>query len=307
MQKIQHYETKEQEKDDLHESLRIPLEKSTYKIKIAGEIPFNFYYTSLTEELKKDFDKIINQDLAKPNSFRYAKKSFSMALDHLMTMFASPKNLPCFSGNYSIDVFLAKDFDEFCSIGSKEKLNLPSFAQGRVTETTLVYMQSLFLRDSKKYEKKIPEHVIMGHAHELLHIFFHYNNIDKNGRLCRLPLLFDEGLTVICANQITKDFKEEFISAKELFLEQVDIFENDKRRIAENRYYQSAGHFMDYLLKTISKKENVDYKEAFQKIFSTIGCLESFNENKQFDAKKYFTEIFNLDIEKEYISFLNKY
>ena len=304
MGNLQHYETEGKEKENLHKSFHIPLEKSIYKIKIGGEIPFNFYYTSLTDEFKKDFDKILKKDFTKPNSFLYAKESFSMALDHLLTMFSSPKDLPCFSGNYSINVFLANDFDELCSIGSKDKLNLPSFAQGRVTGTTLVYMQKLFLNDSKKYEKEIPKHAILGDAHELLHIFFHYNSIDKYGRLCKLPLLFNEGLTVICANQITKDFKEDFISAKELFLEQVDVFANDKRWITENRYYQSAGQFMDYLLKVISKKENLNYKEVFQKIFSTIGCPESFNTNKQFDAKKYFKKNFNLDISKEYNIFL---
>ncbi|HJX50175.1 MAG TPA: hypothetical protein VJ438_01800 [Candidatus Nanoarchaeia archaeon] len=304
MEDIQHYETKDKEKENLHKSFYTPLEKSIYKIKVDGEIPFNFYYTSLTEEFKKDFDKILNKNFTKPNSFLYAKESFSIALEHLLTMFSSPKDLPCFSGNYSINVFLAEDFDELCSIGSKEKLNLPSFAQGRVTGTTLVYVQRLFLNDSKKYEKEIPEHAILGEAHELLHIFFHYNSIDKYGRLYKLPLLFSEGLTVICANQITKNFKEDFISAEHLFLEKVNVFEHDKRWITENRYYQSAGQFMDYLLKVISKKEEIEYKEAFQKVFSTIGCPESFNEKKKFDSTKYFKEIFDLNILKEYNSFL---
>lgn len=306
MEKIQHYETKGVEKESLQKSFYIPLEKSIYKIKIEGDISFNFYYTSLDEEFQKDFERVLENDFSKPNSFLYAKESFSMALDYLLTMFSSPKDLPCFSGNYSINVFLANDFDELCSIGNKNKLDLPSFAQGRVTGTTLVYMQKLFLNDSKKYEKEIPKHSLLGDAHELLHIFFHYNSIDKYGRLCRLSLLFNEGLTVICANQIRKDFEEDFVSAEHLFLEQVNVFEHDKRWITENRYYQSAGQFMDYLLKVISKKENIEYKEAFQKVFSTIGCPEGFNEEKEFDAKKYFKEVFDLDVVEEYDDFLEK-
>jgi hypothetical protein len=304
MKGIQHYETKEKEKEGLHKSFHIPLGKSIYKIKADGGIPFNFYYTSLDEEFQKDFEKILNKDYTKPNSFIYAKESFSMALDHLLTMFSSPKDLPCFSGNYSINIFLANDFDELCSIGSSKKLNLPSFAQGRVTGTTLVYMQKLFLNQSKKYEKEISEHGVLGDAHELLHIFFHYNNIDKYGKSCRLPLLLNEGLAVICANQITKDFKEDFVSAEHLFLGQVDVFKHDDRWITENRYYQSAGQFMDYLLKTISEKEDIEYKEAFQKVFSSICCPEGFDENKQFDAGKYFEEVFGLDIVEEYDNFL---
>ena len=58
---VQHYKTEDKEKENLHKSFHIPLEKSIYKIKMAGEIPFNFYYTTLTEEFKKDFDKILTK------------------------------------------------------------------------------------------------------------------------------------------------------------------------------------------------------------------------------------------------------
>ncbi|PJC45567.1 hypothetical protein CO037_00855 [Candidatus Pacearchaeota archaeon CG_4_9_14_0_2_um_filter_30_8] len=305
MDKIKSYEVEGREKENLHKCYHVSLEKSIYKIKIDGEISFNFYYTSLTEELKKDLDKTLNQDLTKPNSFLYAIESFSRALNHLLSMFSSPKDLSCFSGNYSVNMFLAKDFDEFCSIGRSRKGNYPSFAQGRVSGTTLVYIQRYFITYSKKNIKKIPKLDILGNAHELLHIFFHYNNLNKNGNLNRLPFLLNEGLNVICANQISKKFNEEFISSEHLFLEPVNVFDYDKRWITENRYYQSAGQFMNYLLKKISKKEKISYKESFQKMFNTIGNSENFNDNK-FDAKKFFSKTFGLDISKEYNSFLEK-
>lgn len=221
-------------------------------------------------------------------------------------MFSSPKKLSCFSNNYPINIFLAKDFKEFCSISRSTKGDYPSFAQGRVSGTTLIYLQKYFIEYSRKNIKKIPKADILGNAHELLHLFFHYNNLSKNVKLNKLPLLFNEGLSVICANQINHKFKAEFVSARELFLEQVNFFTKDKRQITENKYYQSAGQFMDYVLKNISKKEKISYKETFQKMFNAIGSPKNFNKNNTFNSNKFFSEIFNLNINEEYASFLKE-
>lgn len=44
---------------------------------------------------------------------------------------------------------------------------------------------------------------------------------------------------------------------------------------------------MDYLLKIITKKEKINYKKAFQKIFSTLSRPENFDkQERKFDVKK---------------------
>ena len=133
MEEIKSYEVEGTEKDNLHKRFFISKEISIHKVNINGNIPFNFYYTSLNKDFRKDLEKILKGNYDKPNSFLYAKESFSKALDHLLSMFSSPKDLFCFSRDYSVNIFLAKDFDEFCSIGSSKKRNLPSYAQGRVS------------------------------------------------------------------------------------------------------------------------------------------------------------------------------
>lgn len=305
---IHEYEIKGIEKDNLRKRLFTPEHKPIYKIEVKGGTFFNFMYTSLTPDFEKDFDKIRKRNYIDPNAFVYAKESFSLAYDHLLTMFSSPRDLSCFSGGYPIDIFLAEGFDEFCSIGNPKKRNIPSFAKGRVSGTTLVYIQDFFLNNSKKNKNKVSKQGILGNAHELLHIFSHYYRREEYGNLnYKSPFLFTEGLTVICANQISDEFKEGFISAEHLFLENdIQVFEHDNRTIKDNKFYQSAGYFMDYLLKTISKRENIDYKESFQKVFSTIGSPDSINDKGEFDAKKYLEKVFNLDILQEYTLFLEK-
>lgn len=302
MKEIESHEVKGTEKERLHKRFFVSNETPIHKVTIDGDVVFNFYYTVLDKELWEDLEKILKKDHSRPNSFIYARESFLKALNHLLSKFSSPKNLPCFSKGHSINIFLARDFNEFCSIGSPKKKNLPDFASGRVSGTTLIYIQKRFLEDSKK--ETISEQAVMGEAHELLHIFFQYNNFDKNGKLAtQLPFLFNEGLTVICANQISKKFNEEFVSPEHLFLEPINAFDYDKRWIPKNRYYQSAGQFMDYILKSISKKEKISYEESFQKMFDEISNSKSFDDKGKFDAKKFFNETFNLDVEKEYCLF----
>lgn len=81
-------------------------------------------------------------------------------------------------------------------------------------------------------------------------------------------------------------------------------FDYDKKWIPKNTVYQSASHFMNYIITKISKKENLSYKEAFQKVFSVIDCPESFEGiNNIFNMKKYFKNKFNIDIINEYKNF----
>ncbi|NCP72193.1 hypothetical protein GW835_02250 [archaeon] len=302
MLKIKFYEVKDKEKENLCKNFVISKEKSIFKVNIDGEIPFNFYYTSLINEFQKNLDEILKGTYKKANVFIYVKERFLKAKDHLISFFYSPEKI-FYSECYSINIFLAKDFDEFCSIGRTTKMNLPSNAKGRVSSTTLIYLQTFLLDNAKRNVHS--KESILGDAHELLHIFFHKYNLKKNGKLNSLPLLFNEGLTVICANQISKDFNEELITAKELFLERINVFDYDKRNITKNRYYQSAGKFMDYLLKKISEKENISYKEAFQKMFNTIGNKDNFDDKNEFNAKNFFIKVFDLNIENEYIYFKN--
>ena len=63
---------------------------------------------------------------------------------------------------------------------------------------------------------------------------------------------------------------------------------------------------MDYLLNIISENAKISYKEAFQKVFDTICCPESFDDKGIFSAKKYMKNIFDLDIIEEYNKFLEK-
>jgi hypothetical protein len=187
-------------------------------------------------------------------------KVFSAGFHRMTSMFSQLKDLHCFIEDHPITIFLAKDFDELCTVGSSEKRDLPSFVTGRTSGTTLVYLQGSFVKRSRKGPVGFSKRDVLGNAHELLHIYFEHNYSAKyEKRREALPLLFTEGLTVVCAEQITKEFAEPFVSAEELFLKnETNVFQNDKRWITENAYYQSAGHFMDYLLRTISEKENIE-------------------------------------------------
>lgn len=306
--KLDTYEVNGEEKKALQKTYYISKKESIYKIIINEKIPLEIIYTSLHSTLKKDLNKILKKELTMPNTILIAKKLFSLANTYVINRFASPEELNCFSGKYATKLFLAKDFNELCKIGTPRKINLPHFVMGRVSNTTLVYRQKFFTDFPKKYGDTIPKTTILGDAHELLHMFFEYERIERYGKTpFRPPLLFSEGLTVICAKQISKDFEKEFISAERLFKEtNINVFENDEGLITESRHYQSAGQFMDYLLKYISKKEDINYKEAFQKMFIEIGNPKHFNKEGKFDSKKFMKKVFKINIHKEYERFLEK-
>jgi hypothetical protein len=309
MKGIEVYETTGVEKAELHKRLVIPEEAPIHSIKMSGRIPFNFMYTSLTEGLARDADVFLaGETNGKPNAFTYAMEDFTRAFDHMLKSFSAPQDLACFSGEYPISIFLAKDFDEFCTIGRKKKWDLPAFAKIRTSRTDLVYLQDPLVDYSRKPEG-LSEYSIQGSAHELLHIFSVHHRLKNYGKLSyRSPFLLTEGLTVICGRQVNLEFDEDFISAEHLFLRTPDnIFEHDDRWITKNRYYQSAGHLMNHLLKAISEKEGIAYNAAFQRVFTTTGCPESFDSKGKFSAPRYFKEVFGLDLPAEYEGFLKGY
>lgn len=132
------------EKKLLQKYYFIPKNKQINKITFQGDISFNFIYTSLDPKLENNFNELKNNNNKTPNGFIFAQKLFSLALKELLSSFSSPKDLSCFTNNHPINIFLARDFDELCSIGSDKKINLPHNVNGWVFKTTLIYLQKFF-------------------------------------------------------------------------------------------------------------------------------------------------------------------
>ncbi|MBN1175140.1 hypothetical protein JXA48_00705 [Candidatus Woesearchaeota archaeon] len=224
---------------NIKRSLFIPDEKEIKIVNVSeNNIPINLVYSSLTPEFEEEFKAFNNK--SRDNAINYIKEELNKALKHLLKCFSNPKKMACFSGKYAINMFLAKDFEEMSTTGVKSRINMPKEAIGYAPGTNLVYLQKGIINH---FHKK-PQYKYLETAHELLHNFFQFNNIEKHKQIVRVPFLFNEGFEVICGNQLNKSFNE-YVNPK-LLLEKMNMnfLDYDKRPIIENSTYQSAGQFM---------------------------------------------------------------
>jgi len=284
----------------------IPTETKLYGLSFKEKSnEFHFIFSSLNAQFNKDIKKLLEKDCSQDNIFIEIRNLFLSVFEYLLNFFPSADGIDIFKYP-SFNMFLTNSPEEFLSFGSRERLNLPVASGGRVVGLFLVYSQDSFTSKNAR-NFNFSKNDILGDAHELFHILQN-SQLIKNKYMGYIPFLFSEGLSVICGNQLSKKFNEDFISKENLFLgKRVNPFDFDKRMPHKNVYYQSAGHFMDYLLKLIAKNMNISYEGAFQLMFLSIGSKDSLNINNNFDSRKFMQKCFSLNIDEEYKNFIQSF
>jgi len=189
-----------------------------------------------------------------------------------------------------------------------EQENLPPWWEGRNIGDVFFFTYG-WINDYQSHQERFnpgkgpyERLIAAGGAHEILHIL-HRTRVGPD---VMYALFLEEGPNIIVGDDLADLPSDDLGIYPEYILDPLqcnNVTKLDKRRFRQNIVYQWSAHFFDHLVKEVSIRNNVTYKQAFGDIFMHMAdekYIMHIGEHRIFDHELFFKDMYGVEVDLEF-------